>query len=32
MLGERGAPFSCPVYPNRAGYFPSFPDRVLNPC
>jgi hypothetical protein len=29
---EWGGPFSCPVYPNHAGYFPSFPDRVLNPC
>ncbi len=30
--GEWGGLSSCPVYPNRAGYFPSFPDRVLNPC
>ncbi len=27
-----GGPFSCPHCPKRAGYFPSFPDRVLNPC
>jgi len=23
---------SRPVCSERAGYFPSFPDRVLNPC
>jgi hypothetical protein len=22
----------CPYCSNRASYFPSFPDRVLNPC
>ena len=27
-----GRPVSCPHCPKRAGYFPSFPDRVLNPC
>ena len=29
---ESGGPFSCPGCPIDAGYFPSFPDRVLNRC
>jgi hypothetical protein len=29
---ESGGPFSCSVYPIDAGYFPSFPDPVLNRC
>ena len=30
--GEWGGPFSCILCPNNPGYFPSFPDPVLNPC
>ena len=29
---ESGGPFSCPGCPVDAGYFPSFPDPVLNRC
>ena len=31
-LGIKRGSFSGPYYPKRTGYFPSFPDRVLNPC
>jgi hypothetical protein len=27
-----GGPFSRPIYPIDPGYFPSFPDPVLNRC
>ena len=30
--GEWDDPFSCPIYQERAGYFPSYPDPVLSPC
>jgi len=29
---ELGGPFSCPGWLVCTGYFPSFPDPVLNPC
>src|SRR5450755_1566197 len=32
QINESGGPFSCPGYPVDAGYFPSFPGRVLNRC
>jgi hypothetical protein len=31
-MTEWDGPFGRPVYPNHAGYFPSFPDRVLSWC
>jgi hypothetical protein len=32
QTNETGSPFSCPDCPIDAGYFPSFPDPVLNRC
>ena len=32
LTGPHHGAASCPVCPERAGYFRSFPDRVLNPC
>ena len=32
QTNESGGPFWCPGYPVDAGYFPSFPGRVLNRC
>jgi hypothetical protein len=32
VLFPKWGPFSCPYYLNRAGYFPSFPDPMLNSC
>ena len=31
-INESGGPFSCPGCPVDAGYFPSFPNPVLNRC
>ncbi len=32
LADELGGPYSCPDCPVNAGYFPSFPGAVLNPC
>jgi hypothetical protein len=32
QINESGSPLSCPCCSVDAGYFPSFPGPMLNPC